>query len=63
VQNEVHTSLTATQLEKTRKGELRETLELAAPAGTRTVMIGVMDLLSNRIGTLEVLAPAPKPAP
>jgi VWFA-related protein len=62
-QNEVRTSLTAAQVEKSRNGELRETLEVAAPVGTRTIMIGVMDLLSNRIGTLEVLAPAPEPAP
>ncbi len=56
-QDEAHSSLTAAQLQKTSKGELRETLELAAPLNARTIMIGVMDLTSNRIGTLEVLAP------
>jgi hypothetical protein len=61
-QTEVHRTLTSDQLQKTRNGELRDTLELAAPVNARTIMIGVMDLSSNRIGTLEVPVPAPASA-
>jgi len=61
-QTEVHRTLTADQQRKTRNGELRDSLELAAPVNVRTIMIGVMDMSSNRIGTLEVPVPAPTSA-
>jgi VWFA-related protein len=61
-QTEVHRTLTADQQKKTRTGELRDSLEIAAPMNARTIMIGVMDLSSNRIGTLEVPMPPPAPA-
>jgi VWFA-related protein len=61
-QTEVRRTLTADQQQKTRNGELRDSLELAVPVNARTIMIGVMDLSSNRIGTLEVPVPASTPA-
>jgi hypothetical protein len=62
-QNEVHSTLSAAQLQKTRAGELRDTLEIAAPVDARTIMIGIMDLSSNRIGTLEIPVPTATHAP
>jgi hypothetical protein len=62
-QSEAHSNLNPAQLQKTRAGELRETLELAAPVNAHSIMIGVMDLSSNRIGTLEIPVPAPTHMP
>jgi hypothetical protein len=61
-QTEVRRTLSAELQQKTQNGELRDTLELAAPIAARTLMIGLTDLTRNRLGTLEVPLRIPKAA-